>query len=329
MTRQNNIALLSLGMLAGLALVGLVRKHWTKRPLPALNSKKGAALITGASSGIGAAYARRLAALGYDLILVARREERLNALAREVEHHYHLQAEVLVADLADSADVTKVEQRLRALDSLTILVNNAGFGTWRQFLEADLQTQLNIIAVNVGALVRLTHAALPGMTARGTGAVINVSSIAPHFHAISNVVYGATKSYVTTFSKTLGAELASTGVRVQALCPGFTVTEFHDTPEFEAFDRRDIPKFLWMTAEDVVEESLQALKTDQVVVVPGLQNRLLVGAMKTPGLNQLLLKIINWQIRTQNWMLTPPLNFVYDFLPYRFAGLRKEKSKPA
>lgn len=298
---KNDIAFLGLGAMAGLVLGTVAGQRLAKKPLslPTLKGRMGTALITGASSGIGQGYARRLAVLGYDLVLVARREERLKALAEELERQQRIRVEVLAADLADLAGVTRVEQRLRTLNSLTMLVNSAGFGAWRQFVDFDLERQLDMIKVNVVAGVRLTHAALPGMMARGVGVIINVASIGGYFPTSGNVTYGATKSYVKTFSEALQVELEGTGLRIQALCPGLVVTEFHDSPDFEKFKRNKVPKLFWMTAEEVVETSLSALKTGQVVVIPGLYNRLAVGVTSIPLLGKLILSLSGRVIRRQ------------------------------
>jgi short-subunit dehydrogenase len=241
----------------------------------AIGGQRGTALITGGSSGIGAAFARRLAAAGYNLILVARRQERLASLANELEGRYPISAEILVADLSKSGDIERVEKRISQLQDLDILINNAGFGTTGDFAEVDLATHIDMINVHVVASVRLSRVALPGMIARRQGAIINVASVAAFAPLPQSATYSATKAYLTIFSEALQVELDGTGVQVQALCPGFTITEFHDRPDLETFDRSDIPKPLWMTAEEVATVSLEALSRNQVVTIPGLWNRLL------------------------------------------------------
>jgi short-subunit dehydrogenase len=255
---------LAAGIGAGLAAwQRLGARRWPASWL-ASHGQRGTALITGGSSGIGAAFARRLAAAGYNLILVARRQERLASLADELEGRYPISTEVLVADLSKSGDIERVEKRISQLQDLDILVNNAGFGTTGDFAQVDLATHVDMINVHVVASVRLSRVALPGMIARRQGAIINVA-------------------YLTIFSEALQVELDGTGVQVQALCPGFTTTEFHDRPELETFHRSDIPKPLWMTAEEVATASLEALSRNQVVAIPGFRNRLLaVLARNTP-----------------------------------------------
>jgi short-subunit dehydrogenase len=219
--------------------------------------------------------------MGYNLILVARREERLAALATELGENHPISAEVLAADLADSADVERVESRITQLESLDLLINNAGFGAPGSFAEADLATQQDMINVHVIASVRLTRAALPGMITRRRGAIINVSSIAGLLPIPGSATYSATKAYLNFFSEALQAELRGTGVKVQALCPGFTHTEFHDTPTHRGFHRSRIPEALWMSAEEVAKGSLSALDRRQVIFVPGFKNRLVAAAARS------------------------------------------------
>jgi len=277
--------LLGLGVAAGV-VTGLAawRRLIVRRyPLPrSARGEPGTAVITGASSGIGAAFARRLAASGYDLILVARREERLTALARELEQHHPIQVEVLTADLASKEGVESVERRVAQLDNLAFLINSAGLGTSGKFASSDLTKQIQMIEVHVLASVRLSRAALPAMIARQAGAIINLSSVVSFVPAPGNVTYCATKTYLNVFSQALHTELGGTGVRVQALCPGFTHTEFHDSPEFAAFDDLRIPEALWMSADEVVSHSLECVRRNNVICVPGFKNRLMGAALRRP-----------------------------------------------
>ncbi|MCP4544285.1 MAG: SDR family oxidoreductase [Chloroflexi bacterium] len=239
------------------------------------------ALITGASSGIGAAFARQLAAQGHNLILVARRRERLAELSTELEEQHAISAQVLVADLATRDGIEQVEGQIAELDTLDILVNNAGFGIVGKFAEGDLGRHLDMIHVHVVASVRLCRAVLPGMIARDRGGIINVSSISA-FTPVGNVTYTSTKAYLVAFSEALQAELAGVNVRVQALCPGFTYTGFHDTPELiDDFDRARIPRMLWMSADRVVTGSLKALERGNVIFIPGIRNRLLTAVSRS------------------------------------------------
>ncbi len=244
--------------------------------------KNSVALITGASSGLGAAFARQLAAQGYDLVLVARREERLAALAAELQQQYSISAEILIADLAKPADVERVESRVAEIENLDVLINDAGFGTTGFFADVDLAKTMDMIQVHVTTSVRLCRAALPGMLARRRGALINVASVAAFTPVPGNATYAATKGYLVTFSQALHAEVAGTGVKVQALCPGFTYTEFHDRPELESFKRSQIPAFMWMSAEDVVAASLKALERNQTICIPGFKYRLMAAVARSP-----------------------------------------------
>ncbi|MBZ5546026.1 MAG: SDR family oxidoreductase [Acidobacteriia bacterium] len=238
-------------------------------------NSKPLALVTGASAGIGAAYARRLAREGYDLVLVARRRERLEALAAELQSSVGVRAEVLPADLTQDSGLKAVEDRIERAENLEFLLNNAGFGAKGRFWETPSETQDDMHRLHVLATVRLTHAALKGMTARGGGAVVNVSSVAAFVCRPGNTSYYATKLWVNGFSEGLYLELknARSPVRVQALCPGYTLTEFHDVM---GFDRRLVPRSLWTSAEDVVEASLAGLRRGDLFVVPGWRYKLLV-----------------------------------------------------
>jgi hypothetical protein len=281
------------------------------------------ALITGASSGLGAEFARQLAVQGYDLTLVARRKDRLEALANELRSRYTVQAQPLVADLTNDADLKAVEDYIAAAENLRLLVNNAGFGTAGRFYEADLAGQEAMHKLHVLATLRLTHAALRKMTAcqpassRGKGqdqgagarhgprprlpesyggqaegsgphggaplsdgagshaaggAVINVSSLAAFAPRPGSTSYYATKAWMNCFTEGLYLELKSQSspVRVQALCPGFTYTEFHDVMRVE---RSVVPGWMWMSAEKVVRVSLEGLARGKLTVVPGWQYR--------------------------------------------------------
>ncbi|HWQ52037.1 MAG TPA: SDR family oxidoreductase [Bryobacteraceae bacterium] len=221
------------------------------------------AVVTGASSGIGAVFARKLAARGYRLLLVARRRDRLEALAAE----FPGRAEAWPADLTCDPDLQKLEQRIAGDESLELLVNNAGFGTLGRFFEIPVDSQDAMHRLHILATMRLTHAALRGMVRRNRGGVINVSSVAGFAQSPGNVSYCSTKAWINIFTSTLDLDLRSAGsaVTVQALCPGFTYSDFHDTA---GIDRNKIPKALWLEADRVVEDSLRGLDRGKVFVIP-------------------------------------------------------------
>ncbi|MGH9592211.1 MAG: SDR family NAD(P)-dependent oxidoreductase, partial [Bryobacteraceae bacterium] len=240
---------------------------------------------TGASSGLGAAFARKLAARGYDLLLVARRQDRLQSLAREIGEQYHVKAEELAADLTDDRALAAVAARVRNAADLGLLVNNAGFVVLGFFFEADAESQDQMHRLHVLATVRLAHAALANLVPRGqsgTG-VINVSSVAAYFASPQNASYCSTKAWMNRFTEALAIDLVArkSPVTVQALCPGFVLTEFHDTLRM---DRSTIPAAWWMTADFVVEESLRGFGRRTLFVIPSWRYKLIVAFLRLlPG----------------------------------------------
>lgn len=244
---------------------------------------KGLAVITGASAGIGSTFARRLARDGYDLLLVARRTDRLEALARELEEAHGIRAVPMAADLAVEADLHRVESRIAASPDLALLVNNAGFGVKGRFYEAALEEHDRMHRLHVLATMRLCHAALRVMVPAGGGAIINVASVAGFTITPGGASYSATKHWMNAFTEGLWLDLASRGcpVRVQSLCPGFTYSEFHDRM---GVGRGTIPESWWTTPEFVVEESLRGLERGELFVIPGWRYRLLVALYRlTPA----------------------------------------------
>ena len=228
-----------------------------------------AALVTGASAGIGLAFAERLAAERCDLVLVARNAARLEEIAKRLREQRGVGVEVLAADLTRADELARVEQRVATHASLDLLVNNAGFGTQGFFAELEVEREEEEIRLNVLALVRLARAALPGMLARGRGEIVNVSSMSGFSAWPYLATYSASKAYVTSFSESLAGELRDTPVRVQALCPGFTRTEFQQRA---GLDGSVVPGFAWMSATEVVDASFAGLARGDVIAIPGLVN---------------------------------------------------------
>ena len=228
---------------------------------------KGTALITGASSGIGAVYADRLAKRGYDLILVARNRNRLQALATRLQTETGRSVKTLVADLNDKADLARVEATLKTDTSITLLVNNAGVGGAAPLLSSDIDKMDEMIRLNVSALTRLTYAAAPGFVARGAGTFINIASVVAISPETLNGVYGGSKAYVLAFSQSLQHELAGKGVRVQAVLPGATATEFWDIAGLPV---HNLPAAIVMTAENMVDAALAGLDQGEIVTIPAL-----------------------------------------------------------
>jgi len=234
------------------------------------NENQNIALVTGASTGIGAVYADRLAKRGYDLILVARNEQRLASLARKLANHTGRTIETVVADLASAEGVRRVEDILRTNPRISMLVNNAGLGSVTPLLESDIERMDEMIHLNVRALTRLTYAAVPGLVRRGGGTVINIASIVAIAPERLNGVYGATKAFVLALTQSLDHELRDKNIRVQAVLPGATATEFWDIAGKPV---HQLPPEIVMSAEDMVDASLAGLDLGEVVTIPALADR--------------------------------------------------------
>ncbi|WP_186237074.1 SDR family NAD(P)-dependent oxidoreductase [Burkholderia gladioli] len=233
------------------------------------SSRPGTALVTGASSGIGALYAERLAHRGYDLVLVARQRDRLDALAKRLSDETQVDVEVMAADLNDRAELARVEARLREDAGLSLLVNNAGIGTHTPLLDSDVERMTSMIELNVTALTRLTYAAVPGFVARGGGAVINIASIVGIAPEVLNGVYGGTKAFVLAFSQSLHHELAAKGVRVQAVLPGATATDFWATGGLPI---EHLDPGIVMPAAEMVDAALVGFDRGELVTIPPLHD---------------------------------------------------------
>jgi hypothetical protein len=229
------------------------------------------ALVTGASTGIGHAFARALAARGQDLVVVARSEAKLDELAAMLEREHGRSVEVLATDLETEPGIASVEARLGDdARPVELLVNNAGFGTNGSFHELPIEGELSEITLNVIALVRCTRAALGPMVARGHGGVINVSSVGAYQPTPQSATYGATKAYVSSFTNAIHEELRGTGVKAMVLAPGFTHTQFHERAGIDNIG--GMPDFVWQSPEDVVDAALKAYDRGRAVCIPGAMN---------------------------------------------------------
>ncbi len=273
MQRQKNLTTwLGLTALGG-ALYWLTRQRAEQPP-----HKPGLALVTGASSGIGAAYARALARRGYDLLLVARRQQHLTALAEELRQQWPIAAMPFPADLTNPADLAATVARIQQEPRLTLLVNCAGFGTNERFANSDIANHRAMIQLHIHAPTQLIHAALPAMRRNHHGGIINVSSIVAYMPTARSSTYCATKAHLITFTQALHQELRGSGVRVQALVAGFTDTEiFHKA----GMNEMRLPSFLWMTPEAVVAHSLRDFERGgPVLSIPGALNRVMVALLR-------------------------------------------------
>jgi len=233
-----------------------------------VSGRKTVAMVTGASAGMGADFCRQLAGRCDVIIAVARRGDRLQALAAELADQVELHP--LEADLNTVEGVTRALEALRQQGPVDYLVNNAGFSTYGQFADLDIQGQRDMVGLHIDATISLCRAAIPFMRERGGGHIINVSSIGAFLPGRGLAGYGATKAFLNGFSQSLQAELEGTGIEVQALCPGYTHTEFH--APLEGFDKSQVPASMWMESAEVVSASLAALGSGKVLVVPGEGN---------------------------------------------------------
>lgn len=237
------------------------------------------ALVTGASAGLGAEFSRQLAAKGYQLVLIARREEKLQAMANEIQAAHGSSSLVIPADLTHNESCQDIVKRLEEENiDIEYLVNNAGYGLPGSFHVPDWQQHADFIQIMMTAVCELTWRLLPGMRERGKGYIVNVASVAALIPpSAGHTLYGAAKSFLIKFSEVLALENADKGVRVTALCPGFTYTEFHDVNNTRALVS-GLPSYLWLDAKDVVSDTLKTMSAERVktTVVPGMQYKSLV-----------------------------------------------------
>ena len=239
------------------------------------------AFITGASSGIGAEFARRFAEKGYDLIITGRRKEYLNRVAEEIQTASGRSVTTIIGDLSDPKHLTDLVDRVRNSKDIDVLINNAGHGLKQHFIQDDISNPDILLDVHLRAAMHLMHAVIPGMTERKRGTIINVSSIAGFSPTASDPTYGATKAFLTFFTESLHLVLQEKGITVQALCPGFTWTNFHEKLGIPKAEQSHRGILRWTTADKVVDESMKGLQNGTVVVIPGFLNRI---AMKIVAL---------------------------------------------
>ncbi len=236
------------------------------------------ALITGATAGLGAEFARQLAAAGNDIVLVARDEARLESAKVALEDRHRIHVETLSADLSTADGCDRVAARIASADApIDTLINNAGMGTYKRFGRAELEDEERQLDLNVRAVLRLTHAAIRAMTERGSGQIINVSSVAGFVPRGGNATYSASKAWVTMFSEALAVQCAGHGIRVTAICPGFTHTEFHQRAQA---NMSRVPDWMWLDAEAVVAQGLADARRGKPVSVPSAKYKVLTGAAR-------------------------------------------------
>ncbi len=260
--------------------------------------EKSYALITGASSGIGEAYALSLAEKGYSLILTARRKDRLNKIAADLKKIYKTETIIIQADLSTEKGIETVLKKIRSITKIEFLVHAAGFGTRGDFADIAESKIRGMAMLHNLAAITLAREVIPSMIKRNKGFLIFVSSLGAFFTTKEYVMYSATKAFLNMFVLGLETEVKKTGVIVQALCPGLTKTEFLSTPEYSDFNYQQIPEFAWMTAQQVVEDSLKNLKKNKPVYIPGRMNRLFVSILESPVLGTFIKYILG---KAANW----------------------------
>ncbi len=237
------------------------------------------ALITGATSGIGKAFAEHFASRGYDLILTGRRKEVITAVARRLKQAYGIAVTVVIAELSDRRGVRPVLRTIMKTDDLSVLVNNAGYGERSLFINLPVREHLDMVEAHVNAVLRLVHAALPRMIKKKNGIIINVASLGAYAPAPINGVYGGTKSFLNVFTESLHMEVRRYGIRVQSLCPGFTRTDFHRKLGIEEEIKKN-RTIRWMAPERVVKISMKRLGKGKVICIPGIRNKILYHAAR-------------------------------------------------
>lgn len=251
--------------------IALIMYHWNLKEEVPMPFEKHTAMVTGASAGLGVEFCRQLAESCDVIIAVGRREDRLQSLAAELADQ--IEVHPVAVDLSRPEGVTEAIEALHQKGPVDYLVNNAGFSVYGKFASSDLSEQTKMVHLHVDATMALCRAALPFMQERGSGVIINVSSVGGFMPLARNAVYNATKAFLNSFSQSLQAEVVASGVRIQCLCPGNVRTEIFARETMKEFDASRVPDESWMEAADVVAISLEALEKDDVIVVPGRHNQ--------------------------------------------------------
>lgn len=236
------------------------------------------AVVTGATSGIGAAYAKRFASQGYDLIITGRRKEKIEALAENIRREHHVNVDVVLAELSEKEGIYKVIEEMQG-KQIEVLVNNAGFGISSLFQDCDLGSAEQLANVNVIAPMELIHAVLPDMVERKSGTIINISSTSVYMVIARNAVYSGAKAFLKSFTEGLHLDLMGTGVKVQTVCPSLTRSDFHEKMGIKRSNNQKKSFARWMTPEVVVDCSLRDLKKNKVICIPGRQTKVITGML--------------------------------------------------
>jgi short-subunit dehydrogenase len=270
------------------------------KPNNMTNPTKKLAVITGPTSGIGRAFTIKLARQGYDLILIARREKKLQELSELLQREYHADTQYHIADLSKEADIKRIEKLIRQQKSINLLINNAGFGVAGFFMEVPMNEQLRMINVHLSSTIRFSRAALPSMIQQESGSIINLASFAAFMELPGSVMYSTTKAAIIKFSQTLQNEVAPYGVKIQALCPGFTPTAFHSSIKRDAEFINRVPDFLWTSTEKVVNTSIMNLNSRRVICIPGAFNNILFWLNKPQFISKWIQFIANKRQKKQS-----------------------------
>ena len=233
------------------------------------------AIITGATSGIGSSFAKILASRGYNLIITGRRKEKIQKLANELSKKYNIKIEVIIAELSNEKDINDFIKHINKIDKIDILINNAGYSIYKNYSDTTITEIEKIVSVHILTVMRTISAVLPKMIRQGYGNIINVSSLGAILPIKKDAVYCGTKSFLNTFSESLYMEVRDKGIKVQALCPGLTRTDFHSKLNMKLSDKRKLENFKLMSPDEVADYSLKSLKKNKVICIPDSRKRII------------------------------------------------------